>query len=50
MTDAVIAGLDILCNQGETNCKTDVININKLNRSLKRKQQEYKIYKTTMIL
>jgi hypothetical protein len=50
ITDAIIAGLEMLCNQSKTNCKTDVININKLNRSLKRKQQEYKIYKTTMIL
>jgi chromosome segregation ATPase len=34
MTDAIIAGLEMLCNQSESICKTDVININNLNAEL----------------
>ena len=37
MTDAIIAGLEMLCNQSETICKTDVININNLNAQLEEK-------------
>jgi chromosome segregation ATPase len=37
MTDAIIAGLDMLCNQSETNCKTNVINISNLNTQLEEK-------------
>jgi chromosome segregation ATPase len=37
MTDAIIAGLDILCNQSKSDCKTDVIDISNLNIQLEEK-------------
>ena len=37
ITDAIIAGLEMLCNQSKTNCKTDVINITNLNSQLEEK-------------
>ena len=37
MTDAIIAGLEMLCNQSKTDCKTDVINISNLNTQLEEK-------------
>jgi chromosome segregation ATPase len=37
ITDAIIAGLEMLCNQSKTNCKTDVIDINNLNSQLEEK-------------
>jgi len=42
MTDAVIAGLKLLCNQNEIICKTDVININEHKKSIEEKDEKIK--------
>jgi hypothetical protein len=42
MTDAVITGLKLLCNQNEIICKTNVININEHEKSIEEKDGKIK--------
>jgi hypothetical protein len=42
MTDAIIAGLKLLCNQNEIMCKTDVITINEHKKCIEEKDAKIK--------